>query len=213
MEQRLVPGLVVEHAGQRWRVHRPLGPDAVLLRNNAGEITSVDPVHVRPPTAAPRDQSPAVQAELHCTDAQWAEAGRRRDRLVALARLPTRTVRDVDRAARELGLKRRRVRALLHLVNTGGRNVRLLLPRLGGPRAKRPAPAIDALITHRASIRLMVQAMSDHSMIPNGHSGFVRGGEVMLAQKVLTVVVAIGRADNAMNVLPRRLLGVGRKAG
>ena len=35
MEHRLVTGLEVEHTGQRWRVHRPLGPDAVLLRNGS----------------------------------------------------------------------------------------------------------------------------------------------------------------------------------
>jgi hypothetical protein len=46
MERRLVPGIEVEHAGKRWRVHQPLGPDAVLLRGEAGAIVSADPERI-----------------------------------------------------------------------------------------------------------------------------------------------------------------------
>jgi hypothetical protein len=40
MENRITAGVVVEHGGTRWRIERPLGADAVLLRNDAGEIVS-----------------------------------------------------------------------------------------------------------------------------------------------------------------------------
>ena len=146
MEHRLVPGLEVEHAGQRWRVHRPLGPDAVLLRNEAGEIASVDPVRVSTTLHVPCDQPETAAGERQYTDAQWAEAGRRHDLLTALARLPARTVRDVDATARELGLKRRRVWALLRLAEADDCAVTHLLPRTGGPRAKRLDRTVDALI-------------------------------------------------------------------
>ena len=45
MGQRLVPGVEVEHGGRRWRVHRPLGPDAVLS-TDAGEIMSATPARI-----------------------------------------------------------------------------------------------------------------------------------------------------------------------
>jgi hypothetical protein len=45
MENRITAGVVVEHAGTRWRIERPLGADAVLLRNDAGEIRVHEPVH------------------------------------------------------------------------------------------------------------------------------------------------------------------------
>jgi hypothetical protein len=147
MEQCLVPGVEVEHAGQRWRVHRPLGPDAVLLRNEAGEIASVDPVRVTTTLRVPCDPPHTAAGDRQYTDAQWAKAGRRHDRLTGLARLPARTVRDVDATARELGLKRRRVWALLRLAENGHCDVRHLLPRTGGHRAKRLDRTVDALIT------------------------------------------------------------------
>jgi hypothetical protein len=38
---------VVEYAGACWRVQRALGVEAVLLRSEAGEEVSADPLKVR----------------------------------------------------------------------------------------------------------------------------------------------------------------------
>jgi len=47
---------------------------------------------------------------------------------------------EVDAVAAELGLKRRRVRELLHLVQTRGPDVAAFLPARHRPRAKRVPP-------------------------------------------------------------------------
>jgi hypothetical protein len=36
-------GTGVTYAGARWRVHRVLGPEAVVLRSDAGEQVAADP--------------------------------------------------------------------------------------------------------------------------------------------------------------------------
>ncbi len=97
MQRRLIPGLEVEHAGQRWHVHRLLGPDAVLLRDSGGALVSVEPHRL----CVPCDKQPArpTMIDRHsCSDNDWAEAARRRDLLEALAALPARTRADVTRA-------------------------------------------------------------------------------------------------------------------
>ena len=147
MEQRLVPGVEVEHAGRRWRVHRPLGPDAVLLRNDAGEIVSADPARI----GFPADEDVGRTAirvvdERGFSDAQWAEAARRRDLLAALAGRPAHTRADVDAVAKELGIKRRRVWTLLRQTAASDCDIAAFLPRQGTSRAKRLGAGIEALI-------------------------------------------------------------------
>lgn len=146
MEQRIVSGVVVDHAGARWRMKRPLGADAVLLRNDAGEVACVSPASISVPdgfavTAATRSVN-----GLHHTDAEWLEAARRRDLLTALSRLPRRSRADVAQVAGELGLGRRRVFALLRLVQAEG-GVEAFLPARGRPRAKRLNVAVETIIT------------------------------------------------------------------
>lgn len=149
MISRLVAGVEVEHAGRRWRVHQPLGPDAVLLRNDAGEIVSADPVRVTFPEAEPPKSASLVLNEQHHSEAQWAEAARRRDLLVQLARSPDRTVGQVDAVAAALGLKQRRVWVLLRQFTTDDDDVRSLLPRYGLPRTRR-LPQVAEGIIHQA---------------------------------------------------------------
>lgn len=153
MDRQLVPGVEVDHAGRRWRVHRALGPDAVLLTNDAGEIVSAAPARVELATEIAITQPPRALDERLYTDAQWAEAARRRDLLTELARRPTRNRTQVDDVAQELGVKRRRVYALLRSLQTGGDEVAVFLPKQGKPRAKRLAPAVEAIIK---------QATNDH---------------------------------------------------
>ncbi|MGO9470175.1 MAG: hypothetical protein ACLQVF_39240, partial [Isosphaeraceae bacterium] len=147
MEQRLVPGVEVEHGGRRWRVHRPLGPDAVLLRNAAGEIMSAAPARI----GFPADEGvryPAIRVldERGFSDGQWAEAARRRDLLAALAGRPARTKADVDAVAHELGIKRRRVWTLLRQTAAGDCDIAAFLPRPGKPRTKRLSAGIETII-------------------------------------------------------------------
>jgi putative transposase len=147
MERRLVPGVEVEYAGQRCRVHRPLGPDALLLCNDAGEIMSADPARVGFPADEDVGQ-PAMRAvdERGFSDAQWAEAGRRRDLLTALAGRPARSKADVDAVAKELGIKRRRVWTLLRQTAASDCDITAFLPGQGRPRAKRLSAGIEAIV-------------------------------------------------------------------
>ena len=80
---------MVEYAGARWRVQRALGVDAVLLRSEAGDEISADPLLIRLPEATtPTGASPPLVDELRYTDADWTEATRRRDLLATLASKP-----------------------------------------------------------------------------------------------------------------------------
>ena len=147
MEQRLVPGVEVEHAGRRWHVHRPLGPDAVLLRNDAGEIVSAAPARI----GFPADEDvgrPATRVvdERGFSDAQWAEAARRRDLIAALAGRSARSRADVDAVAKELGIKRRRVWTLLRQTAGSDGDIAVFLPRRGTPRAKRLGASVETVI-------------------------------------------------------------------
>jgi len=148
MELRLVSGVEVEHAGQRWRVERPLGPDAVLLRNETGGTVSADPTHVSFRADEKTACHPRAFDERSYTDAQWAEASRRRDILVALAQLPTRTGSNVDAAAKELGVRRRRVWEILREAEASGFEIAGFLPKRSGPKAKRLRSGIEAIIAH-----------------------------------------------------------------
>ena len=147
MEHRIVPGAVVEHAGKRWRVDRVLGAEAMLLRGEDGSPVAADPARV---TFA--DQAAESTASLHpvdpvqCTEADWAEAVRRRDLVLRLARQPSHTTADVDAIAAELGLKRRRVWELLRLARTHGPEVATFLPARRQARKKRLAPEVEAMI-------------------------------------------------------------------
>src|ERR1700722_8143445 len=100
MERRITAGAMTEAAGTRWRVERPLGADAVLLRNDAGEIVTAAPSTISfPEENANQPPLPPID-ELQYTETEWAEATRRRDVLIGLARQSSRTREDVDRAAR-----------------------------------------------------------------------------------------------------------------
>jgi hypothetical protein len=72
----LVAGVEVEHAGRRWRVHQPLGPDAVLLQDDAGAIVSADPIRVTFPDAAPPRPAPPVLADRSATSGPAGIRGR-----------------------------------------------------------------------------------------------------------------------------------------
>lgn len=146
MDRQLVPGVEVDHAGRRWRVHRALGPDAVLLTNETGEIVAVPPGRLVALEASTTTTPRRALDERHYTGAQWAEATRRRDLVDELARQPARSRAQVDDVAKELGIKRRRVYALLGSMAVGGDDVAAFLPKQGNPRAKRLAPAVEAII-------------------------------------------------------------------
>jgi len=159
VEHRIVPGMVVEHAGERWRVDRVLGADAVLLRGEDGPPVAVDPARVAFPgeaaeTIAARRPIDAVQ----CSEADWAEAARRRDAVLRLAHQGNRTAAEIDATAAELGLNRRRVWQLLRLVRTRGTDIATFLPARRQPRAKRLAPDVEAVI---------VQAIEQHYAKPS----------------------------------------------
>lgn len=150
MERLFVPGTEVVYAGSRWRVERPLGPEAVLLRGDAGEVTSADPVCIAfADDVARRDglrQHPLD--ELRHTRAEWAEAERRRELLDGLARLPRCTGPDVAGVASALGVTPRRVWALLRRLRAAGgdASAALFLPAHPPSRRKRLRAEVEAVI-------------------------------------------------------------------
>src|SRR5271157_4046619 len=88
-------GTLVDYAGARWRVQRALGVEAVLLRSDSGEEVSADPLKIRlPEVSVATGHSLRRVNELHYSDADWAEATRRRDLLASLAGKPSRTTAD-----------------------------------------------------------------------------------------------------------------------
>jgi hypothetical protein len=91
---------VVEYAGARWRVQRALGVEGGFLRSETGEEVSADPVNIQLPDApVTLGTAPLPVDELRYSDANWAEATRRRDVLQALATKSSRTTADVAAAA------------------------------------------------------------------------------------------------------------------
>lgn len=160
MEHRIVPGALVSHGGARWRVHRALGADAVLLRGDDGREIVADPGCVTFPDDAATTTHAAVCPidDIHCTDADWAAATRRRDLLMQLAQQPDRTRADVDAVATKLGLKRRRTWELLRQVQASGGDIAGFLPARGRARAKRLPAAVEAVI---------VQAIDRHYAKPS----------------------------------------------
>jgi putative transposase len=201
MERRITAGIVVEHAETRWRVERPLGADAVLLRNDAGEIVTAAPSTIRfPEDKAGQPSLPPIH-ELQYTETEWAEAARRRDVLTALARKSSRIHEDIDRAAKELGLKRRRIFELLRLAQTGC-GIALFLPARVVTRAKRLDGAVEAIIT---------QAIQKHYAKVNRPSMLSLHGEIaelcrvagFTAPSVHTVAARV-RATNQAWLLQRR---------
>lgn len=147
MTSRLGAGTLVEYAGTQWRVQRVLGVEAVLLRSEAGEEVAADPLKVQPldgltPLKPPQ---PPIN-EMRYSEADWAEAGRRRDVLRALANGPTRTAADVAAAAASLGLSPRRVWGLLRKARISGDEVPKFLPARRGERKKRLSASVEAII-------------------------------------------------------------------
>ena len=107
MSSQFAIGTLVEYVGIRWRVQRVLSVEAVLLRSDAGEEVSADPLKLRlREVSAPDLPARHMVDELRYSEADWAEATRRRDLLAALASKTPRTTADVAAAATSLGVTR-----------------------------------------------------------------------------------------------------------
>ena len=146
MSAQFATGTLVEYAGIRWRVQRVLGVEAVLLRSDAGEEVSADPLKIRLPEAAATRSARTVVDELRYSDAEWAEATRRRDLLMALASKAPRTTADVTAAATCLGVTPRRVWGLLRRSPSHCSDITPFLPARRGTRAKRLSAGGEAII-------------------------------------------------------------------
>jgi putative transposase len=138
---------LVEYAGARWRVLRVMGAESVLLRADTGEEVSADPVKIRLADSRTRTGPSWLSDELHYSNADWAEATRRRGILLALARRP-RTTADVTAAAEALGLTPRRIWALLRQVQMAGDEIPQFMPARHVLRKKRLSVAVEAIIQH-----------------------------------------------------------------
>ena len=139
-------GTEVAYAGARWWVERVLGAEAVLLRSDAGEEVSADPLRIAQPVDPElRGTLSGIADETRYSDSDWAAATRRRDLIVGLANRP-RTTADVAAVAEALGVTPRRVWALLQQVRVRGDAVADFLPTRDAPRAKRLDRPVEAII-------------------------------------------------------------------
>lgn len=210
MENRITAGVVVEHGGTRWRIERPLGADAVLLRNDAGEVVSTSPSTLRFPSSPQGQQAARRVDELQYTEVEWAEAAKRRAVLTCLAGLSSRARDDVERAARELGIKRRRVFELLRLAQSGC-GIEAFLPMRVATRAKRLDKAVEAIIA---------QAIQQHYAQPKRPSMQSLHREVaglcdtakLAVPSIHTIGARVRTSDQARLVRQRRGLQAGRAA-
>jgi putative transposase len=149
MSPQFAIGTLVEYAGIRWRVQRALGVEAVLLRSDAGEEVSADPLKLRlREVSAPDRPARHVVDELRYSEADWAEATRRRDLLAALASKTPRTTADVAAAATSLGVTPRRVWELLRRSPSHCSEITPFLPARRQARAKRLSAGREAIIQH-----------------------------------------------------------------
>jgi len=147
MTPQFAAGDVVEYAGGRWRVQRPLGVEAILLRSDTGEEVSADPLKIRlPEMSAPITPPRAPIDELRYSEAEWAEAMRRRDLLATLASKPSRTTADVAAAATSLGVTPRRVWGLLRRSLLHDNEIAQFLPVRRNARTKRLSTGMEAII-------------------------------------------------------------------
>ncbi len=147
MSSQFSAGTLVEYAGAQWRVLRVLGVEAVLLRSDTGKEVAADPLKLqRPATAAPASSPVLTINEMRYSEADWAEATRRRDLLRTLAATPSRTTADVAGAAAALGLTPRRVWGLLRRSRMLGDEVARFLPSRPERRRTRLVPAAEAVI-------------------------------------------------------------------
>jgi hypothetical protein len=129
VEQRFIPGSVVEHADRRWRIDRARGADAVLLQGESGPPAVAHPGQVTFPNEPAETGAALGRPEAaQCTEAAWAEAVRRRDLVLRLVQRQERGSAEIDAIAAELGLERRSLRELLRLAQTRGPDAATFLP-------------------------------------------------------------------------------------
>ena len=211
MERRMTAGVVVEHAGTRWRIERLLGADAVLLRNDAGEVVSASPSMLRFPPDDPAGQRAAPRIdERQYTDAEWAEAAKRRTVLTGLAGLSSRGRDDVERAARELGLKRRRVFELLRLARAGC-GTEAFLPAHVAARAKRLDKTVEAIITRAIQTHYAQPKRPSMQSLHREVAGLCHVAG-LTAPSIHTIGARVRASDQAWLVRKRRDPQAGRAA-
>lgn len=203
MSPRFGLGTVVEYAGARWRVQRALGVEAVLLRSDAGEEVSADPLKIRVPEASvPIGTSLPQVDELRFSDADWTEATRRRDLLVTLATKPARTIADVAEAATALGVTPRRVWALLRRSQMHGNEIARFLPARRGARPKRLSSSKEAIIQQAIDQHYAKPARPSLQSLANEISGRCKAAD--LAAPCVKTVKARVRARDQVWLVRRR---------
>ena len=206
-------GTVVEYAGARWRVQRTLGVEAILLRSEAGEEVSADPLKIRLPEAtAPAAASPPLVDELRYSDADWTEATRRRDLLGALASKRSRTTADVAAAAATLGVTPRRVWALLRRLQMHGDEVAPFLPVRRGARAKRLSAGREAIIQQAIDQHYAKPARPSLQSLANEVAGRCKAAG-LTPPAVKTVKGRVRARDQAWLVRRREGAGKARSLG
>jgi putative transposase len=146
VSSRIRTGNLVNYAGALWQVLRVLGVEAVLLKSNTGAEVSVNPLVIRSPEICPAPPSLLLTDELAYSEADWAEATRRHDLVIALAGKPSRTSADVAMTATSLGVTPRHVWGLLRRSRAHGLEIAGFLPSRRRPRAMRLSAGIEAII-------------------------------------------------------------------
>jgi hypothetical protein len=164
--------------------------------SDAGEEVSADPLKLRlPEVSAPVRPARPVVDELRYSDADWAEATRRRDLLAALASKTARTAADVAAAATCLGVSPRRVWGLLRRSPSHCSEITPFLPARRRTRAKRLSAGREAIIQ---------QAIDQH------YAKRARPSLQSLANEVAVRCRAVGLTPPSTKTIRARVRGVTR---
>jgi putative transposase len=213
MSPQFAIGTLVEYAGIRWRVQRALGVEAVLLRSDAGEEVSADPLKLRlPEVSAPNRLARHMVDELRYSDGDWAEATRRRDLLAALASKTPRTTADVAAAAASLGVTPRRVWGLLRRSPSRCSEITPFLPARRRARAKRLSAGREAIIQQAIDQHYAKRARPSLQSLANEVAGRCRAAGLS-PPSAKTVKARVRARDQVWLVRRREGAGKARSLG
>jgi putative transposase len=169
---------------------------------------SADPLKLRLSEASvPVRPARPVIDELRYSDADWAEATRRRDLLAALASKTQRTTADVAAVATCLGVSPRRVWGLLRRTPSHCSEIMPFLPLRRGARAKRLSTGREAIIQQAIDEHYAKRARPSLQSLANEVAGRCRAAG-LTAPSTKTVKARVRACDQVW--LVRRREGAGK---
>ena len=176
------PGTEVLLEGKRYRIHKVVGVEGVLLIDEgSGSLRTADPQaldFINPGNALPRGRGIDL---ADVPEEQWMEAKRRRDLVAPLAEQSPCPAHLAAEVARELGVGIRQVYNLIKLYRQrNGVVTAFLKGGKGRSRRKRLSPVVERLIAERAGFYLSRQRPSMAEFVADVRGFAAKAGETTL---------------------------------